>query len=92
MEAKAERDYRRNTKKVKVSREGSSQESQSRGQSSGQEGKRGSQEEKEEDRTEGRPSEDQGPPMTVKFPLRVEQDAVILTVDKEETGLELSIT
>lgn len=31
-----------------------------------------------EDRTEGRPSEDQGPPMTVKFRLRVEEDAVIL--------------
>jgi len=28
LEAKAERDYKRNTKKVKVSREGSSQESQ----------------------------------------------------------------
>ena len=31
-----------------------------------------------EDITEGRASEDQGPPMTVKFPLRVEKDAVVL--------------
>ena len=31
-----------------------------------------------EDRTEGRAIEEQGPPMSVKFALRIEQDAVIM--------------
>lgn len=31
-----------------------------------------------EDRTEGRPAEEQGPPMSMKFKLRVEEDAVFM--------------
>jgi hypothetical protein len=46
-----------------------------------------------EDRTEGRASEEQGPPMSTRFALRVEQDALVMvrtqTADKRETRIAL---
>ena len=37
-----------------------------------------------EDRTEGRPREEQGPPMMVTFGLRIEQDRVVLERARSE--------
>ena len=42
-----------------------------------------------EDRTDGRAVENQGPPMSVKFPFRVEQDAVVLVRSRGDERIPL---
>ncbi len=42
-----------------------------------------------EDRTDGRASEKQGPPMSVKFPLRVEKDAVFMVRSRGDERITL---
>jgi len=42
-----------------------------------------------EDRTEGRASQEQGPPMSAKFPLRVEKDAVVMVRSKGDERIAL---